>query len=127
MIQSFGWSDSLQQDFAGLAGPGQIPGRVTVQQRGHYVLATDMGEITAQISGRLAHEAGEGGYPVVGDTLYGGRAIEGGARHLLHASSIGFKHPENGAPTRINSPLPADFRAALERAGISVPTEGYGS
>ena len=67
MIQSFGWSDALQQDFVGLAGPDMIPGRVTVQQRGHYVLVTDQGELTAQISGRLAHDAGEGGYPVVGD------------------------------------------------------------
>ena len=67
MIQSFGWSDALQQDFVGLAGSDMIPGRVTVQQRGHYVLVTDQGELTAQISGRLAHDAGEGGYPVVGD------------------------------------------------------------
>lgn len=84
MIQSFGWSELLQQDFVGLAGPGMIPGRVTVQQRGHYVLATDLGELAAQISGRLAHDAGEGGYPVVGDWVAAAaRASEGAA--TIHA------------------------------------------
>ncbi len=67
MIQSYGWSESLQQDFAPFADAGMTPGRVTVQQRGHYDLVTDLGELTAQISGKLAHEALSGGYPVVGD------------------------------------------------------------
>jgi ribosome biogenesis GTPase len=67
LIQSFGWSDALQHDFAAHAARGLIPGRITVQQRGLYVIATDLGELSAQISGRLAHEAESGGYPAVGD------------------------------------------------------------
>ncbi len=84
-------------------------------------------EIPTGVMHQIRAHFGFVGYPVVGDTLYGGRPIEDGKRHLLHASSIGFRHPEAGAPTRINSPLPADFRQALEHAGISVPAEGYGS
>ena len=38
-----------------------------VQQRGLYVLATNLGEMTAQLSGRFAHEAEAGAYPVAGD------------------------------------------------------------
>jgi ribosome biogenesis GTPase / thiamine phosphate phosphatase len=67
LIQSYGWSDALQQAFAPFAAEGHIPGRVVVQQRGSYGLVTDAGELSAQISGRLAHEAESGGYPAVGD------------------------------------------------------------
>ena len=67
MIQSFGWSDALQQAFAPFAAEGLIPGRVVVQQRGLFELVTDAGELSAQLSGRFAHEAGPGEYPAVGD------------------------------------------------------------
>jgi ribosome biogenesis GTPase len=67
LINQYGWSDALSQDFAPHAARGYIPGRVVVQQRGGYDLITDLGELTAEVSGRLAHEAAEGGYPVVGD------------------------------------------------------------
>jgi ribosome biogenesis GTPase len=63
LIQSYGWSDALQRDFEPHAARGLIPGRIIVQQRGLYDIATDAGELTAQISGRLAHEAERGGYP----------------------------------------------------------------
>ena len=67
MIQSYGWSDALQHDFAPFAARDLIPGRVVVQQRGQYGLVTDLGELTGQISGKLAHDADSGGYPAVGD------------------------------------------------------------
>jgi ribosome biogenesis GTPase / thiamine phosphate phosphatase len=68
LIRSFGWSDALQQTFAPYAARDLIPGRVTCQQRGGYDLVTDAGELAAQVSGRLAHEAESGGgYPAVGD------------------------------------------------------------
>jgi ribosome biogenesis GTPase len=67
LIQSYGWSDALQRDFEPHAARGFIPGRILVQQRGLYDIATDEGELAAQISGRLAHEAEGGGYPAVGD------------------------------------------------------------
>src|SRR5712692_4344228 len=46
---------------------GLVPGRVTVQQRGLYTLVTELGELTAELAGRFAHEADQGGYPVAGD------------------------------------------------------------
>ena len=67
MIRSYGWSDQLQQDFAAHAERGLIAGRVVIQQRGLYDAITELGELTAQISGKLAHKAGHGGYPAVGD------------------------------------------------------------
>jgi ribosome biogenesis GTPase len=67
VLNSYGWSETLQQQFQIHAAHGLAPGRVIVQQRGLYVLATGMGEVTAQLSGRFAHEAEAGAYPVAGD------------------------------------------------------------
>ena len=67
MLSAYGWSDALQNDFTPLAAQGLVPARVTVQQRGRFRLITDQGETESRISGRFAHEAHEGDYPVTGD------------------------------------------------------------
>jgi ribosome biogenesis GTPase len=71
VLDSYGWSDALHRRFLDYAASssvkGLVPARVTVQQRGLYVLATPAGEATARLSGRFAHEAAEGDYPVAGD------------------------------------------------------------
>jgi ribosome biogenesis GTPase / thiamine phosphate phosphatase len=67
LLETYGWSDALQRDFASQAEAGLIAGRVIVQQRGLYGLVTASGEVRAEISGRLAREAEAGGYPAVGD------------------------------------------------------------
>jgi ribosome biogenesis GTPase len=67
LIEKYGWSDLLARDFAPHAGEGHIPGRIIVQHRDGYLVVTDEGEIRGKISGRLLHEAEEGGYPAVGD------------------------------------------------------------
>ncbi|MFI4949841.1 MAG: ribosome small subunit-dependent GTPase A [Caulobacterales bacterium] len=71
MLISYGWSETLQRDFAPFAAQGLAPARVIVQQRGLYRLATEAGEMEGRISGRFAPEAPlqaiGGGYPVTGD------------------------------------------------------------
>jgi ribosome biogenesis GTPase len=71
VLDSYGWNDALQQQFceytAQQIARGLAPARVIVQQRGLYVLATSAGEATAQLSGRFAHEAAAGDFPVAGD------------------------------------------------------------
>jgi ribosome biogenesis GTPase len=67
VLKSYGWSNALQQQFQEYAARGLVPARVIVQQRGFYTVATPTGEATAQSSGRFAHEAAAGGYPVAGD------------------------------------------------------------
>jgi ribosome biogenesis GTPase len=84
LINQYGWSDGLRQDFAPHAARGHAPGRILVQQRGLYVVASDHGELSAQLSGRLVHDAGEGGYPAVGDWVaLAPRPAEGAA--TIHA------------------------------------------
>jgi ribosome biogenesis GTPase len=67
LIEQYGWSDLVAQDFAPHALEGHTPGRIVVQHRDGYLVATDDGELRAKASGRLLHEAEEAGYPAVGD------------------------------------------------------------
>jgi ribosome biogenesis GTPase len=83
LIEHFGWSDALGQDFAPHAAQGHAPGRVTVQHRGLYTVATDLGELSAQLSGHLMREAEEGGYPAVGDWV--ALTPRDGAAATIHA------------------------------------------
>jgi 23S rRNA pseudouridine1911/1915/1917 synthase len=57
------------------------------------------------------------GHPVVGDPEYGTAGRLGLERQFLHAARLAFTHPVSGARVDVSSPLPADLRAALERAG----------
>ncbi len=66
-LSAYGWTDVLDRDFKPFADQGLAPARVIVQQRNLYRLASESGEIEGRISGRFAHEAAEGGYPVTGD------------------------------------------------------------
>jgi ribosome biogenesis GTPase len=49
---------------------GEAIGRVALEHRGRYVVATEAGELAAEVAGRLRHEAEQGaqaGFPAVGD------------------------------------------------------------
>ena len=60
----------------------------------------------------------EAGNPLIGESVYGGRLnaerLEVG-RPMLHAASLGFRHPVNDRPLRFEDPAPDDFRALLLR------------
>ena len=85
------------------------------------------GPQTAATSGRSApltgrtHQirvhAAESGFPVLGDTLYGGTPA---ARVFLHAAEISFTHPATGKPVTFHAPanFDADPRLALRAALI---------
>ncbi|MFQ5509374.1 MAG: RluA family pseudouridine synthase [Leptospirillia bacterium] len=84
------------------------------------------------------------GHPLVGDKLYGPderwqlRYTKGGwsaamaealflPRHALHASRLGFSHPENGGYMTFESPLPEDMTAFWEHGAAAVPLARGGS
>ncbi len=85
MLETYGWSHELQRDFLSHAADGLVPGRVILQQRGLYGLATAAGDVRAQISGKLAREAPPGGYPAAGDWVAIRTEPAGGAiiHHVL--------------------------------------------
>ena len=56
------------------------------------------------------------GHPVCGDPDYGRPGAFGLERQFLHATRLSFEQPFTGAPVDVEAPLPADLRAALERA-----------
>ena len=57
-LTSFGWSADLAAVFAPHAVAGLVPGRVTAEDRGSYVVATRDGEPRAAVTGRLRFAAG---------------------------------------------------------------------
>jgi 23S rRNA pseudouridine1911/1915/1917 synthase len=58
------------------------------------------------------------GFPMVGDTMYGGRIVERGdfrfARQALHAFEITFTHPVTLQPMTLKAPLPPDMEQLLQ-------------
>lgn len=75
---------------------------------------------THQIRVHLAHA----GHPVLGDDKYGdfelNRALarQGVKRLFLHARRLAFKHPLEGRPLRLDSPVPAEMRQFCENNGL---------
>jgi 23S rRNA pseudouridine1911/1915/1917 synthase len=56
------------------------------------------------------------GLPVAGDPVYGAAGDLGLERQFLHAARLSFAHPFTDERVEVESPLPADLAAALERA-----------
>ena len=63
---------------------------------------------THQIRVHLAHR----GFPLVGDVLYGGKALRGMQRQALHATELALAHPVDGRWLRFNAAMPSDLAAA---------------
>lgn len=120
MLKSYGWSEKLQAQFQTFADRGLTPGRVTVQQRGLYRLATPDGDLSAELSGKLAHEAGEGGYPVAGDWVAcAARPGEGAATiHAVLPRSSVFVRKASG-PNVAPQTVAANVDIALLTASLN--------
>ena len=58
------------------------------------------------------------GAPLLGDTRYGGPAIEGFEGFVLHARSLGFPHPTEGRMVHVESPLPSRLEALLSARSL---------
>jgi 23S rRNA pseudouridine1911/1915/1917 synthase len=69
---------------------------------------------THQIRVHLSHA----GYPLVGDALYGGRAVPTLKRQGLHAWRLSLAHPVTGAALTWVSAPPADLQDTLQALGV---------
>jgi ribosome biogenesis GTPase len=66
--ETLGWDNFFSASFERLAHPGEIAARVALEHRNHYVLYSEHGTITAEISGRMRFTAlDRNDLPTVGD------------------------------------------------------------
>jgi 23S rRNA pseudouridine1911/1915/1917 synthase len=119
----------------GCADPKPASTRFDVVRRGEkntLLRATPATGRTHQIRAHLEHA----GHPIVGDKLYGRRDDDflafvalakrtgdarnwrdgGPDRQLLHAESLAFRHPSDGRPCTVTSPMPTSFEEWLDRS-----------
>ncbi len=77
------------------------------------------------ITGRrhqIRYQLANAGWPILGDTRYRGKIIDGMDRPFLHCHHLSFKHPETGRSIEINCPLPEDLcRQMKTLANIVIP------
>ncbi len=59
------------------------------------------------------------GYPLLGDSMYGGLPGGGMQRQALHACRLALTHPTTGTKLVFNAPLPQDLRDALPQFALS--------
>jgi ribosome biogenesis GTPase len=67
-LDDLGWREPFARAFEALADPQLVPGRIVVQQRGRYTVATAAGEMPAALEERFRKAAGSAAeLPCVGD------------------------------------------------------------
>ena len=66
-LETRGWDGSRKAELESLSGGGFWPARVIAQHRGMCFVAGEFGETGATPTGRLRHQAEDGGMPAVGD------------------------------------------------------------
>lgn len=67
-LQRYGWNDFFEANFYDLAKQGFVPARVGLEYNQFYRVLTDNGEILAETTGKLRHEAASRAeLPAVGD------------------------------------------------------------
>jgi ribosome biogenesis GTPase len=67
-LLALGWSEFFADGLAPFVSRGCVPARVAIQQRGHYVLLAEQGELLGEAAGKIHYTArGSEDFPAVGD------------------------------------------------------------
>lgn len=84
-LTDIGWSSFFEQNFEKFARRSLIPARVAQEHRRSYLVFSERGELTAEVSGKFRYEArSKGAFPAVGDWVAASiRSVEGKA--MIHA------------------------------------------
>jgi ribosome biogenesis GTPase len=84
-LRTLGWDDFFETSFKSYAADGYSCGRVALEHKNLYRVYTEHGEVFAEISGKLRHEAVDRrDLPCVGDWVVIRSRPEGG-RAMIHA------------------------------------------
>jgi len=84
-LTTFGWSEFFEVNFKSYAENGYTCGRVALEHKNFFRVYTQYGEVLAEISGKLRHEAvNRRDLPVVGDWVVIRSRLENG-RVTIHA------------------------------------------
>jgi ribosome biogenesis GTPase len=67
-LELYGWDEYFEEQFRKYSGKGLAAGRVAIENKSNYLLYTEFGEMTAELSGKF-HFTNEktGDFPAVGD------------------------------------------------------------
>lgn len=85
LLQIYGWNDFFEATFHDLAAQGFSPGRVALEYNQFYRVLTANGEMLAEITGKLKHEAASRAeLPAVGDWV-ALRVLESEKKATIHA------------------------------------------
>jgi len=67
-LKQYGWNDFFQENFSKFSTEGFSAGRVAIEHKSQYILYTEFGELTAELSGKMHFNSSEkDDYPAVGD------------------------------------------------------------
>ncbi|MGH9802226.1 MAG: ribosome small subunit-dependent GTPase A [Blastocatellia bacterium] len=84
-LQRYGWNDFFESSFAPFTEQGFVPARVALEYNQFFRVLTDKGELLAEISGKLKHEAASRAeLPAVGDWV-ALRMVETENKATMHA------------------------------------------
>ena len=67
---------------------------------------------------QIRRQLAEAGWPILGDTRYGGVTMPGLHRIFLHCHQLTFQQPATGANVLIDSPLPAELQELMQALGF---------
>jgi 23S rRNA pseudouridine1911/1915/1917 synthase len=112
--------DRVEPAVDGTEGAREAHSQFRVLARSGEYSLVEVRILTGVLHQVRAHMAGVGA-PLVGDTLYGGREEPGISRFFLHARSLGFTHPVTGKAVQVESPVPAELTAVLQKHGLALP------
>ena len=108
-LQRYGWNDFFEANFHDLAKQGFVPARIALEYNQFYRVLTDKGELLAETTGKLRHEAASRAeLPAVGDWV---------ALRMLKAES----------KATINAVLPRRSKFARKTKGSKTEEQVVGS
>jgi ribosome biogenesis GTPase / thiamine phosphate phosphatase len=95
-LSDLGWNPRLENGFQQYRSEGLAPARVAREDREHYLVYAEAGELVAQVSGKFRFAAtGRADFPAVGDWV----AVEGTTIHAVLPRASKFSRKMAGVKT----------------------------